>query len=63
MSVHETAAFVLFLTLLFFFSTGSSTEGFMQTGLFVGSHLLIIRLAVNSLCTRRIGLRVNFLIT
>ena len=61
MIVHEAAAFVLFS--LCFFSTGSSTEGFMQTGLFVGSHHLIIRPAVNSLCTRRIGLQVYFLIT
>jgi hypothetical protein len=45
------------------FNICSSTEGFMQTGLFVGSHHLIIRPAVNSLCTRRIGLQVYFLIT
>ena len=50
------------LSCCFSMSAGSSTEGFNQTGLSVGPHLLIIRPAVNSLCTRRIGLRVDFVI-
>lgn len=40
--------------------SGTSVEGFSQGGLSSGTHLLIIQPVPNPLCSRRIGLRVNF---